>query len=81
VDVGSYDHPVFSLAVPLARADGHDVCNRALGPELEVVGVDQAQALHGPPQYMEQLEQADRWPHADKHLTEVDEDRHQNKGV
>jgi hypothetical protein len=41
VDVGSYYHPVFSLVVPLATANRHDVRDRALGPKLKVVGVDQ----------------------------------------
>jgi hypothetical protein len=49
MDIGLYDHPVFPLAVPLARANGHDVRNRALGSKQEVVGVDQARALPGPP--------------------------------
>jgi hypothetical protein len=42
MDVGSNDHPVFSPAIPLARADGHDVHDWAIGPKLEVVGVEQA---------------------------------------
>jgi hypothetical protein len=42
VDIGPYDHSVFSLAIPLARADGRDVRDRALGVELEVVGIDQS---------------------------------------
>jgi hypothetical protein len=40
MDVGSYDHPVFSPVVPLARADECDVHDRALGPKLDVVGID-----------------------------------------
>jgi hypothetical protein len=81
VDVGSYDHPVFTPAVPLAGVDGHDVLDQALGPKLEVVGTDQAPALPGPPQHVEQPEQVDQWLHANEHLTEVDEDRHQNEVV
>jgi hypothetical protein len=38
--VRPHDHPVLSLAAPLAGANGHDVCNRLLGSELEVVGAD-----------------------------------------
>jgi hypothetical protein len=53
VDVGSYDHPFFSLVIPLAETDGRDVHDWALGSELEVVGVDQVQALPRPPQHME----------------------------
>jgi hypothetical protein len=49
VDVGLYDHLVFSPVVPLARVDGRHVRNWALGPKLEVVGTDQAQALLKPP--------------------------------
>jgi hypothetical protein len=30
---------------------------------------------------MEYPEQGDRWPHADEHLTEVDEYHHQNEEV
>jgi hypothetical protein len=81
VDVGPYDHPVFSSVIPLARAIGLDVRDRALGPKLELVGIDQARALLGPPQHVELPEQADRWPHTDEHLTKVDEDHHQNEGV
>jgi hypothetical protein len=54
MDIGSYDHLVFSPAVPPIRADGHDVHDRALGPKMEVVGANQARALPGPPQHMEQ---------------------------
>jgi hypothetical protein len=81
MDVGPNDHLVFPPAIPLARADVRDVRNWGLGPKLEVVGADQARDLPGPPQHMEHLEQGDRWPHADEHLIEVDEDHHQNEGV
>jgi hypothetical protein len=40
MDIGMYGHPVFPPVIPLARADGRDVRDRALGIELEVVGVD-----------------------------------------
>jgi hypothetical protein len=40
VEVVSYNHPVFSPMVPLARVDGRDVRDRALGLKLEVVGTD-----------------------------------------
>jgi hypothetical protein len=53
MDVGSYDHPFFSLVIPLAETDGRDVHDWTLGSELEVVGVDQVQALPRPPQHME----------------------------
>jgi hypothetical protein len=75
VDISSYDHLVFSL-IPLAGDDGRDVHDQALGPKLEVVGVDQARALPGPPQHVELSEQANRWPQVDEHLVEVDEDPH-----
>jgi hypothetical protein len=42
MDVGSYNHPVFSQVIPLAGVDGRNVHDRALGPKLEVVGIDQA---------------------------------------
>jgi hypothetical protein len=42
MDVGLYDHPVISPAVPLAGADGRDVRDWALGLKLEVVGINQA---------------------------------------
>jgi hypothetical protein len=58
VDVGPHDYPVISLVVPVARADGRDVHDRDLSLKLEVIGTDQAQALPGPPQHVEQLEQA-----------------------
>jgi hypothetical protein len=76
MDVGLYDHPVFPPAIPLAEADGRDVHDWPLGLKLEVVRVDQAGALPGPPQHMEHLKQGDRRPHADEHLTKVDEDHH-----
>jgi hypothetical protein len=59
VDVSSNNHLVFTRAVPLASADGCDLCDRALGTKLEVVGTDHARALPGPPQHVEQPEQAD----------------------
>jgi hypothetical protein len=56
VDVSPYDHPVFPLVIPLAEANGRDVCDWPLGLKLEVVGIDQAGALPGPPQHVEHLE-------------------------
>jgi hypothetical protein len=56
---------------------GRDVRDQALGPKLEVVGVDQARILPGPLQHMEQPGQADQRTHVDKYLTKVDKDRHQ----
>jgi hypothetical protein len=81
VDVGPYNHSVFPLVILLVGANGRDVRDRPLGPDLKVVGIDQAGALPGPPEHVEHPEQGDRWPHADKHLIKVDENRHQNEGV
>jgi hypothetical protein len=81
MDVGPYDHTVFPLVIPLVGADGRHLRDWPLGPKLEVVGIDQARALPGPPQHMEHPEQRDRWPHVDEHLTKVDEDRRQNERV
>jgi hypothetical protein len=76
VNAGPYNQLVFPLAIPLAGADGHDVRYQPIGLDLEVVGVEQVGALPGPLQHVEHSEQGDRRPHADKHLTKVDEDHH-----
>jgi hypothetical protein len=53
VGVGPHDRPVLSPAVLVAGADGCNVCNRSLGLELEVVGVDRIHPLLGPTQHVE----------------------------
>jgi hypothetical protein len=78
MDIGLCNHLVFPPAIPLARADGRDVRDRPLGSDLEVVGAHQARSLPGPPYHAEHQEQGDQRPHADKHLTKVDEDHHLN---
>jgi hypothetical protein len=67
--------------LPLAGSEGGDVPGGTLGLVLEVVATDARWVPAHGTQHGEAAEQSHRWPHSHKHLTEVDEDRHQHDGV
>jgi hypothetical protein len=76
-----HQRPIFSPALPPVRGNERNVTGMAMCPTLEVVAVDECQALTRSLQYEEASEQPHRWPHPHEHLTEVDEDGHQHNRV
>jgi hypothetical protein len=80
MEVSPHDHPIVPPVVPLARVDRHNIRNWSPRSELEVVGANWVHPLLGPAQDVEYSEKGNLWTHNNKHLTEVDENRHQNKG-
>jgi hypothetical protein len=54
-----HDHPVIPLAIPLAGTNSHDVRNRSLGSELEVVRGNWIHPLPGLARHVEQPEKGD----------------------
>jgi hypothetical protein len=81
MDFCLHNHPINPPAVPLTDGEGDDVHSCTLGPALEVVATNGGCPISRRAQHMEEPEQMHRRSHAHKHLTEVDEDRHQCKGV
>jgi hypothetical protein len=79
--VSLHQHPIFPLALPLAKTEGKDVLARTIGSMLEVVAAKARWVLARSMQHVAAVEQAHRWSHSHKHLIEVDEDCHHCDGV
>jgi hypothetical protein len=72
---------VLPPAAALAGTNRRNVSNWSPSSELEVVRAERVHPLPSPAQHVEQLKEGIRWLQANRHLTKVDEDRHQNEGL